>query len=411
MIAAEPEFAAAAGVRLLRGRWFTPNDDAAGARVAAVSETLARSVYQTTDVVGRDMLVYGSVRRAAAGIVPLQVTIVGVTADPPASGIIRIPQAVLFEPFAQRAAVRHVLLTARADTSGRAVTELRAAIRQVDSDLALSSAGPASVMLAGPLVTLRLIAALSSALGTLALVLAMAGLFGVLSHVVARRTREIGIRLAVGASRRQIFRLVLRDGLGPVLEGLALGFAIGVALRIILRASIHTAASPVDGWLLALVPLPFAAAALAACSAARRAGVPRRSERRAQRSVGGKLPASSFQPPAASFQPPASSRQLLKDDRPPYWLAVGAGSWKLSVRVSLLERAHLIVGGAHDRGLLFDQFVSPRGQPLRERILERRFRNVFAPLRFADDRRIVAGADERFQVHPPPMEGSRDTAA
>jgi putative ABC transport system permease protein len=106
---------------------------------------------------------------------------------------------------------------------------------------------------------------LAAVLGTIALVLAMAGLHGVLSHVVARRTREIGIRLSVGADRGRIPSLVLRDGFRPVVKGLVIGLGAGVLLRLLLRATIVTAISPVDVTMFSLVPVPFLCAALAAC--------------------------------------------------------------------------------------------------------------------------------------------------
>jgi putative ABC transport system permease protein len=121
------------------------------------------------------------------------------------------------------------------------------------------------VLLAGPYFLLRIIAALATVLGALALMLAMAGLYGVLSHLVARRTREIGIRIAIGAERSRIFALILRDGLRPVVKGLALGLGGGALLRVVLRATVVTGISPVDLAVFAIVPIPFVVAALVAC--------------------------------------------------------------------------------------------------------------------------------------------------
>ena len=127
------------------------------------------------------------------------------------------------------------------------------------------SSGTGSTILAGPYFLLRIVGGLATALGFLALVLAMAGLYGVLAHVVARRTREIGIRIAIGAERSRIFALVLRDGLRPVVKGLALGLGAGVLFRIALRATIVTGISPIDPLVFGLVPIPFVVAALVAC--------------------------------------------------------------------------------------------------------------------------------------------------
>ena len=93
----------------------------------------------------------------------------------------------------------------------------------------------------------------------------MVGLFGIQSHIVARRTREIGVRMSFGASAAQIKSMVLKDGYRPVLEGLALGLFIGLAGRAIVRAYLDARgeASSIRGWL--VVPIPLVVAAFCAC--------------------------------------------------------------------------------------------------------------------------------------------------
>jgi len=103
-------------------------------------------------------------------------------------------------------------------------------------------------------------------LGALVIALSMIGLFGVQSHVVAHRTREIGVRMSVGATARQIKLMVLKDGYRPVFEGLLLGLWGGVAGRIIVRSQMELEnATIVDPWMLFLTPLPLIAAAFCAC--------------------------------------------------------------------------------------------------------------------------------------------------
>jgi len=93
----------------------------------------------------------------------------------------------------------------------------------------------------------------------------MAGLFGVLSHVVQRRTREIGIRLAVGAARRDVVKMVLLDGLRPVGKGLVLGLVIGLGVRIAIRGQVFTTIAAWDPVEFTLLPAIFVCAALVAC--------------------------------------------------------------------------------------------------------------------------------------------------
>jgi len=94
----------------------------------------------------------------------------------------------------------------------------------------------------------------------------MAGLFGILTHVVERRTREIGIRLAIGADRGRILRLVLRDGLRPVVKGLVLGLTIGFGSRVALRGNVLTTIGAWDPLEFGLLPLVLLVAALVACA-------------------------------------------------------------------------------------------------------------------------------------------------
>src|SRR5213078_4871741 len=89
---------------------------------------------------------------------------------------------------------------------------LKSLIRRADPDLVPGTSGTGSTLMAGPALGLKVLGGTALSLGLLALVLAMAGLYGVLSHLVARRTREMGIRLALGATPARIHRMVLADG-------------------------------------------------------------------------------------------------------------------------------------------------------------------------------------------------------
>jgi putative ABC transport system permease protein len=265
-IAASPEMFRTFTMRLTRGRAFTDRDEGTAPPVAIVSEHLARQLFRTTDVVGRPLVV-GRTRRLSKGSpAPQSLEIVGVSADTdlgqPGSG----PATVMFRPFAQAydPAVP-ISIIARASDTAAAVAALRSTIRRIDPEIAVSALGTGSVLLEAPYFYLRVILAMSTALGGLALVLAMAGLFGVLSHVVVRRTREIGILIAIGAERSQIFRLILRDGLYPVIKGLVLGLGIGVAARLAVRSWVVTDASAFDPFVFSIVPVPFIIAAVIAC--------------------------------------------------------------------------------------------------------------------------------------------------
>jgi ABC-type antimicrobial peptide transport system permease subunit len=122
-------------------------------------------------------------------------------------------------------------------------------------------------------VFLRAAGGAALALGALTLLLAMTGLFGIQSHIVAHRTREIGVRMSLGATRAQIERMVLKQGYRPVTEGLALGLFVGGTGRAIVRAYLDVDIDIIDPWMLVIVPVPLMLAAFCACYLpARRAG-------------------------------------------------------------------------------------------------------------------------------------------
>ena len=123
--------------------------------------------------------------------------------------------------------------------------KLQALARSVDPDLVLDRPGPATLVLTGAYVLLDTVSDVAGGLAVLAMVLAMAGLFGVLSHLVSGRTREMGVRLALGAEPARLRWLILRDGLSPVAGGLVMGLLIGLLVRQGLSAAYSTPLSTV----------------------------------------------------------------------------------------------------------------------------------------------------------------------
>ena len=266
VIPATPGLFDAYDLPILRGRAFTEQDDAAARRVAVISENLARTLFRSIDVVGRTVVV-GSDRRSPRAGQPETLTIVAVSANP--GGTPRYPGAehYVFVPWAQRYERGvPVTLTARGPSPSAMLGALRSTIRRLDPDLAVTVSGTGRVVLQGPLFLLRVIAGISTGLAATSLILAMAGLFGVLSHVVMRRTREIGIRVALGADRGQIFRMILRDGLHPVGKGVVLGLIIGAGARMALNSWVVTNISAFEPLVFALIPVPFVLAAVLACA-------------------------------------------------------------------------------------------------------------------------------------------------
>jgi predicted permease len=265
VIPATPGLFEAYDLPIVRGRPFTDRDDAAAPNVAVVNERLARTLFQSIDVVGR-RIVIDRRRQSSNAAAPDTLTIVAVSANPDGAPRTSRGEQYVFVPWAQRYERGiPVTFTARGASPSAVLGVMRSTIRRIDPDLAISLSGTGRVVLQGPLFLMRAIAGLSTSLAACSLVLAMAGLFGVLSHVVMRRTREMGIRLALGADRGRIFRMVLRDGLYPVGKGIVLGLTIGAGARMAVSAWVVTDISAFEPLAFALIPVPFIVAALLAC--------------------------------------------------------------------------------------------------------------------------------------------------
>jgi len=259
-VAATPSLFRTLGIQIVQGRGFTDADGPGGAPAIILSELAARLFFGSNDAVGRSVMIN---RPPAA---PWSATIVGVARDTDTRFIHSDRRGLVYVPLAQHF-VPSITVTARASGDGaRAVPALRESIRRADPDLAIDAIGSADAILAGPFVLVRSMGRGALYLGALTIALSMIGLFGVQSHVVAHRTREIGVRMSVGATAAQIKLMVLKDGYRPVFEGLALGLWGGIAGRIMVRSYMELDdVTIVDPWMLLLTPIPLIIAAFCAC--------------------------------------------------------------------------------------------------------------------------------------------------
>ncbi|MEX2271671.1 MAG: ADOP family duplicated permease [Vicinamibacterales bacterium] len=274
LLVATPEIFGVLGVEIVRGRALDARDTRGAEPVAVISAAVAREVFETTDVVGRQVMF---TRQPWVGDPewPIETKrIVGVASDTETgrgareSGTVYVPFAQRFEPT--------LSFVARTDGNpSDLVGPLHAMLRSTDSRLA-PTAGGTGVEVAGPETAfLEATSRLTGVLGMGALILALVGLYGVLSHVVARRRREIGLRMALGATPPALRRMVMKDGLRPVLLGLAAGLSLGIIIRLNLTPLFSNLLPGLDAWLLAWVSLTFLLAGVAACyiPARRAAGV------------------------------------------------------------------------------------------------------------------------------------------
>jgi predicted permease len=258
-IAATPSIFRTIGVKILRGRGFDERDHAGATPVVVISEFTARMFFGANDVVGRQLLVQsgGSGRSIA--------TVIGIAANTDVRMVMNDPRPFVYLPLTQRYEPYLTVVVRSTQGSAQAVGALRETLRRADPDLAVDAIGTGRTVLAGPFQLLRAVGISTVALGAVTLVLAMAGLFGIQSHLVARRTREIGLRMSFGATASQIQRMVLRDGYRPVFDGLALGLFGGLAGRVVARAYMDIDVNVIDPWMVVIVPIPVLLAAFCAC--------------------------------------------------------------------------------------------------------------------------------------------------
>jgi predicted permease len=256
-----PGYLTALGVRLARGRLLQPGDRAGGAPVAVVSEEFARQAWPGADPIGR------RVRRGRPDQTGRPwMTVVGVVADVKEDRFnLRIARPVWYLPYEQVDNTLTVTVVVRATGGAAAVgADVRRAILAVDAAQPASAIHALPDTVADVLVTERFAAALIGTLSVLGLVIAAIGLYGVMAHAVQRRTRELGLRMALGSRPDAIVRLVLRSGAGMAGTGLLLGLAAAVVAGRALSGVLY-GVDPGDPVLFAAVIVLVATACGAAC--------------------------------------------------------------------------------------------------------------------------------------------------
>ncbi len=232
---------------LVRGRDFADSDTAASPWVAVVNEALATQIWPGEDPLGKQMMVRTDDNKDH----PL--TVVGVTGNARLVWLTGNVDPYIYVPFAQRYTSRASLLVRTIDDRS-ALPEIRTLLRSMNPNLPITEAMRLSELTAIGLVPQRMAASVAGTLGLVGLLLCAIGIYGVTSYSVAQRTREIGIRIALGANRRNVLRLVLRQGF--VLA--AVGTAIGVVIAGVGSTFLESLLYGVRG----LDPLTFGSACL-----------------------------------------------------------------------------------------------------------------------------------------------------
>jgi predicted permease len=244
-----PGYLQAAGIPILRGRDFGPQDTASGQPVVIVNQTLARRYFPDRDPIGQ-RLTYG---RPQPGTTPTWHTIVAVVADEKQDGLAAEVKPEVYDPHAQDASNSMSMIVRTAGDPLSFLAAVRQQIAAVDRNLALYDVRTLEQVVDASLATERFALAMLTVFAGGALLLAAIGLYGVVAFAVTTRTREIGVRLALGATRPSVLKMVVWDGLRVVLLGLTIGLAGAVALVRVIESFLFQT-QPVDPLVFVAVP-------------------------------------------------------------------------------------------------------------------------------------------------------------
>ena len=213
-----PGYFAALGIPLVAGRDLAATDDSGAPSVVVISRSLARQLGLGTHAIGTEL------RADVFGDTSVR-TVVGVVGDVRQRGLTDEPEPAIYFPYAQQWARQLTLVVRGTHGTGSLASAIRAAARAVDPQLPLYSVRSMDEVAEASLAPNRGLTEVLMLFGALALLLAALGLYGTLAFSAAQRTREVGVRLALGAGRQEILALVLREGARTTAAGLLLGLA------------------------------------------------------------------------------------------------------------------------------------------------------------------------------------------
>jgi hypothetical protein len=258
-----PGYFATLRTPITAGRDFTVADRDGTQPVAVVSEAVARQFWPGQDAVGKLLLQPTTGPHGPTN--PMRpLLVIGVARDQQSSSLIDgLARSCVYVPLAQQY-VSSMTLVARTTRGQRIADELRALLRSMNPSLPIVTAQTLEDSVALGLAPQRVVASVSGSLGIVGLLLAGIGIYGVTAYAVARRTREIGIRIALGARRADIIRMVMGEGLSLTLIGSAIGLIFAAAISRVLAGFLF-GIPPIDPVTFTGTTALFVAIGLAAC--------------------------------------------------------------------------------------------------------------------------------------------------
>jgi putative ABC transport system permease protein len=258
-----PDYFRAIGTRVLRGRAFTNSDDARAPRVAIVSDRLARRLWPGQDPIGRRIHAPGVLDSSEVPNQQRWPVVVGVVEDARYRGLAD-PRFDLYVPYLQHSAllVKHLMVRTRQEPLAL-VNTIRSDARALEPTVLVENVTTMDRLVGNAMAPWRFSASTLAVLGILALALASLGVYAIVNQSVVERTREIGVRVAVGARPSQIATMVIRDGVLVIAAGIVAGLAVAVVASRILTSLLYDV-QPRDPATLMAMALLFAVVSIAA---------------------------------------------------------------------------------------------------------------------------------------------------
>src|SRR5262249_49635663 len=252
------DYLKAMGIPLRRGRLFTERDTKDSTHVAIINETMAKKMFPDEDPIGK-RITFGQGDSNSDWY-----EIVGIVGDVKQYGLDQATPMQTYEPYTQQTSPSMTLVARAAGDPTQLTAAIRNAVLQIDPEQPVANIRTLEQILSTSIAQQRFSALLLGVFATVAMLLAAVGIYGGLSYTVTQRTQEIGIRVALGAARSDLLRLVIGAGMRMTLLGVAAGLAVAFALTR-LMTSLLFGLNATDPMTFVVIPLLIVTVALLAC--------------------------------------------------------------------------------------------------------------------------------------------------
>ena len=251
-----PQFVAAMKMPIVLGRTLSPRDNGSSHRVAVINETMARLYFPGSSPLGRTFNV---------GKDPdwQNIEVVGVAKDAKYMQLREDQMAAAFHPHAQHPSFLYRFVVRHNGNAASLIPQIRRAFADIDPNLDVSDVSTLNKLVSDSVLNQRLVAELSTLFGIVAAFLASIGIYGVMSCGIVRRTNELGVRMALGAERRDVLWMIFRESLGLVTIGVAAGLVLALAASRLVESALF-GLKPFDPLALGLATLTMVGVALLA---------------------------------------------------------------------------------------------------------------------------------------------------